>query len=686
MNEDKQDKACYVKLDKTQYVGFVGEVGNGFMIAISVIGIIINSIFSISYFVKIFKAKAKSKKGISIIRLTLSLVAFIETIISICWLINNSFIQNTNKLVDRCSNCKALAHFEIFFYIFDWMILSSSLYQIKRIIIKPREYLVATKVFIYCLLFCLGISLFSLLFTFLGGIVGISPMITCFINVGIIKHTKEQICFWFFFLLPICSFSFAFYQVFQILNSTQYKNDKTLFKEYSYFIITYIFFSILLILCYIVNFFKGGVEGTGYRVYIGFTTFFSCSSPLLVGSIRIYRTDFIRRLFSKKQEEKLIEGDNAENDKIYEMEIKPLEKLILKYFIAISYSLGKSKYESHEGEEGNQENQNILNDKPFDSTEQVVYKISKSDILKDLDLAINEDIKVLEEPNIDIEVTEYNSSVFRKLRSLEGFNEDKIISMFQPKKGTFELIKEVKNGMNINSTNKLLMLKQIKKDNLLFYQRNVLIGLYDYLSSHPKSLICRVFGLYKIKIDQGEDIYYALTYNVNESLETVENINLLNPGKQVKQMKVNEFDLKKNIIIDTKKNVDDRRNMTIDVPNTNFDTSFTGGSSSSSKTFKINLSDYENDKLLNIIKQDGQFLRGKNINGFKFLVFERNIENKDRISIFRDDGEKSETQSKLGTSSKLSSHIKKYIFNSNLSNIIYSISIVILSNKGLNKI
>ena len=168
---------------------------------------------------------------------------------------------------------------------------------------------------------------------------------------------------------------------------------------------------------------------------------------------------------------------------------------------------------------------------------------------------------------------------------------------------------------------------------------------------------------------------------MNESLEIVENISLLNQGKQVKQMKVNEIDLKRNIIIDTKKNVDDHRNMTIDVPNTNFDASFVGGSSSSSKTFKINLTDYENDKLLNIINQDAQYLRGKNINGFKFLVFERNIENKDRISLLKEDAEKGENQSKLGTSSKLSSHIKKYIFNSNLSNIIYSISIVILSNK-----
>ena len=135
-----------------------------------------------------------------------------------------------------------------------------------------------------------------------------------------------------------------------------------------------------------------------------------------------------------------------------------------------------------------------------------------------------------------------------------------------------------------------------------------------------------------------------LLYKVNESLETVENINLLNPGKKIKQMKVNEIDLKRNIVIDTKKNEDYRWNMTIDVPNTNFDVSFTGGSSSNSKTFQINITDYENYKLLNIMNQDSQFLRGKNINGFKFLVFERIIENSDRISILREYGEKGQNQ------------------------------------------
>ena len=32
MSEKEKKLECYVKVDGTQYVGFVGEVGNGFMI------------------------------------------------------------------------------------------------------------------------------------------------------------------------------------------------------------------------------------------------------------------------------------------------------------------------------------------------------------------------------------------------------------------------------------------------------------------------------------------------------------------------------------------------------------------------------------------------------------------------------------------------------------------------------
>ena len=45
------------------------------------------------------------------------------------------------------------------------------------------------------------------------------------------------------------------------------------------------------------------------------------------------------------------------------------------------------------------------------------------------------------------------------------------------------------------------MLKQIKKEHLLFYQRNILPDLYNHFVKNKDSIICRVFGLYKIKID-----------------------------------------------------------------------------------------------------------------------------------------------------------------------------------------
>ena len=173
----------------------------------------------------------------------------------------------------------------------------------------------------------------------------------------------------------------------------------------------------------------------------------------------------------------------------------------------------------------------------------------------------------------------------------------------------------------------------------------------------------------------------ALMYNINESLDIINNLSSIKPKKEVRQMKISEAELKRHIIIDSKKNNYDLRNMTIDIPKNRFDGNINvGGSSSdsSSKIFKINLTDYENEKLLNIINQDTKFLRGKNNFGFSFLVFERSIETKDRTSLFKDDEEKSENKSQINSSfsSKVSSHIKKYIFNSNLPNIIYSICIL----------
>ena len=110
------------------YVGYAGKGGNIVMIIISVLGIIINSIFSFDYTKNIISIKNRNNDGISAVEKILCMVAIVETFISVFWLINNIVGQPENDI-----ECKIIAHFEITLYLFDWLILSTSLYQIKII-------------------------------------------------------------------------------------------------------------------------------------------------------------------------------------------------------------------------------------------------------------------------------------------------------------------------------------------------------------------------------------------------------------------------------------------------------------------------------------------------------------------------------------------------------------------------
>ena len=140
-------------------------------------------------------------------------------------------------------------------------------------------------------------------------------------------------------------------------------------------------------------------------------------------------------------------------------------------------------------------------------------------------------------------------------------------------------------------------------------------------------------------------------------------------------MKVNETEIRKNIIVDSK------RNFTIDVPKTNFDGSIIVGgeaSNSNSKAFKLNIPENEERRLDDVINEDSQFLKDKNVPGFSFLVFERNVEGKERLSLFKDE---ENDKSKDLPESKIDPNLKKYIVSSNLPNVIYSICILGYRNK-----
>ena len=668
------------------YPGYAGYAGNIVMIIISIIGILINGSFSIGYLKNIISIKNRDNAGISAVEKILCMIAVVETFISIFWLINNLFMSKSKE----DNHCRIVAHFEIFLNLFDWLILSTSLYQIKIILLNPQEILESGKRVFKYIIGCLIVSIASLALSIPAEIGGKSPMLTCFIDLENIQKGYQYALFWIFFIIPLFCFGFGIYQVYLIMTSMQYKNDRSnreFFIEYSYFVITYIISSILLIVVYVINYIVIKVNSEGltniwYKGFILVVTFLTCSTPLIVGVIRYSRTGLLKKIFgfcakrrvnntliedNEDEEQQLVEIDEgAEGNRMFKFEKIILEKLIIKYFTAVSFALGKSKYKEEENEQIEKNEKSLIEEKKD-------YIITREEILKDLDLSLNDDIKVLGEANIDIEVTEYNSTIFKKLRELEGLNEDKIIEMFQPKKGTNQLIHHIKDALYINSSNKLLMLKKVKREQMYYFQNNILPSLYDYFVNHPNSIICRIFGFYRIKIDKHEEVYMSLIYNIHESIV---NDSLGFIEDKVRQMKLSENEFKENLFIDSKTNDLTMREGSFFKPSLDLGT-FKEDKNKS--TFRLHFSEYESDKLDKILKNDIDFFTSKNIGGYHYLVFEKELRGNSLnfIDTSSDDGSNSSNRStKINNpDSKIKNEIKKYVFNSSKLNTIYCICI-----------
>jgi len=670
------------------YVGYAGKAGNIVMIIISILGIIINSIFSFDYLKNIISIKNRNNAGISAVEKILCMIAIVETFISVFWLINNLTTGNPPKSGSDEENkkCDIVAYFEIFLNFFDWLILSTSLYQIKIILLNPQEILESGKRVFKYIIGCLIISLASFGLSMAADMGGVSPMLTCFITYQDLGASYRYVLFWLVLLIPLFCFSFGGYQVALILKSNQYKNDKNnreFFIEYSYFVITYIISSILLILTYVIHYIiyrvnEDGLQNSWYKAFIALVTFLTCSTPLIVGVIRYYRTGLLKKLCrlckrrrrnliqeNENEQEELIEINNSKDEggRMFSFEKKILEKLIIKYFTAVSFALGKSKYVDEGGEAIERTEKSLIE-------ERKEYRIDKDEILKDLDLSLNDDIKVLGEANIDIEVTEYNSTLFKKLRKLEGLDEDKIIAMFQPNTGTNQLIHQVDDTLFINSSNKLLMLKEVRREQIFYFQNNILPNLYDYFVNHPNSIICRVFGLYRIKIDKGEDKYMALIYNIHESIELDHSNN-----DNIRQMKLSENELKSNILIDTRTADLTMRNASISFIKNNLDATVVQDTKKKT-SFKLSLTEYENEKLDKIIQSDYEFLSSKSITGYHYIIFERKFKGNINMNLLSFSDESLNVEKKGNeTGTKIMNEIKKYIFNANKANTIYCICI-----------
>ena len=175
----------------------------------------------------------------------------------------------------------------------------------ERFLEKPEEIKESGKKFIKYIILFFIIALFSLIFSISAKIGGVSPLLTCFINIQFLDTFVQYGFFWVFFLIPLLCILSGFFLVIYIRCSKEYKekSNKEFFVEFAYFVIIYMFYSILLISTYIANWILIKVKdfdnekSSVYRWIICGVTMLFCSSPLIVGLFRLYRT----RFFCKKK-------------------------------------------------------------------------------------------------------------------------------------------------------------------------------------------------------------------------------------------------------------------------------------------------------------------------------------------------------------------------------------------------
>ena len=753
-------------------IGYLNSDWNIFMIFLSCFGIIINLLFGITYLKRIIQMNKDTKQNIinvSLIEKILCIISIVETFISIGWLINSLFMSNTfHQEQDKISQCRILGLFETFFYLFDWMILSYSLYQIKQMVMNPLRLLRPDLLLTKHIAICFAISLVFSIFCYFLDIVGKSPMITCFIDISQINIKNniiiKNIIFWIFFTSPIILFGFGFYEVIIMAKSNNYKNDKKneiFFVRYIVYILIYIILAFMLISLYLINYIYGEIiPGMSMKLYIQIITILSCSTPLFVGIIRIFKTDLIQKLkCGEKDDTNDLDTNLLDNKKIgnfNEFEQDLLRTIIIKYYIGLSFVLGKAKY--FETEEDNEDDNNInsndintqnnkdssdnankkdisnenkeeINDdnkvnndninkaehnEPDDlninkeesidnlkisinsinsvnnnaspdasnintlqkddknlANEITEYHITNSEILKDLDLTLNDDIVVLNQSKINIRITEYCTQLFKKIREIDGITEDEIINVIQPKNSNNNLIQTFsKNLFYINSTNKEYLIKQISLDEINFYRNNIINNIYQYLKINQNSLILRIQGLYDIQIndsDKNNKQYFALMHNTYESLENKEedfnmsfsfknnNVSRKNNKKGIKIYKIKKSEFDSCIVTDSKEEF--IQNKTVDF-----------GNVKENNLCKISLDNNEFQRLKNIKKKDIKFLKKIGVLNYYYFVVERPMNKKEIENILNDTGNSKKK--------KEFKNIKKYLFKSNKKNVVYSISIV----------
>ena len=506
---------------------------NLFIIFPSFLSIIMNVLFILNFILKIYLNKGKNRMS-SLEKLLLPL-SILESLISICWFLSGKLFGTKEEIDNKKEECKIFAAFQIFCYMFDWLLVHFTLSHLKNMILNPLNYILKSKKKItHYLLISGGFALIFSIISYFMGYVGKSPMLTCFLSIefyndGDINNTKDIIGLIIVGLIcsiPVIILIIGIINSIVVCSNISYKHDKEnriIFQNHSLYLFIYLIMTFLITTLYVIEFIKKGkIENVHLENYFFAISLIICITPLIVGVIRFYQTKIIRTILKEiknkcfpfltnNEEESL--HPLIENESTFEQfESLAIKKFVMNIYIALCFCLEKKLNEEDI-------NYNDLNEKMNNETNR--YKISKKDLNKQLEngqLVNDRLIKMRED--FSITCVEYAPKIFKYLRQLDGIKEDVIVRSMLPMNNKIGITETEGRGGSffVNSDDHEFILKTITLEELELMRKYLLFKLAQYLHENNDSIISRVYGVYKITMQTGifkeSEIYFILMRNV----------------------------------------------------------------------------------------------------------------------------------------------------------------------------
>ena len=530
-----ETKKINIMDDCSIYIGFYNKAGQIAILAVSIIGCVLNFIFVFFQYLRIKRNNKDNRRQISMRKL-LQLLPIFDFITSLYWIISASYFKTAGEIREHYKFCSILSIFYLVCFTFQFIMINFILFHFRKINLNPMQgILKPTKhVILYLLISLIASALISFLCFYLK-IIGRSPMNTCFINT---INDKNSL----FFIIPIF---FIFLVVFQIIYDLccieMFSTDRVIrkiHKKNTVYVLIFCILHIPLIVLFLHTSIIGKegheISETVYVYYSFSVSIITSMIPLITSLIRYCQgltkieciNDFLKNnKISKIKKTRTLNKSNTinlkkdlirnrsssslDNDPYEWLEKHVMEYLMRDIFFGIATSLKKSKkYE-----------ENIEKNYDLDSMKYEKYTIN-FETLDDLDL--NDD-SVQESDYLNIKLIDYAPQSFAYLRKLEKIDIDEMVESFLPKNNSQGLKEsQGKSGSFFISTDdNKYMIKSLKSDEIDLIRNGFLKKYIQHIvDTENKSLLCRLYGMYNIIHPQGDETLLIVMRNVIGTLKS----------------------------------------------------------------------------------------------------------------------------------------------------------------------